>query len=298
MTIRIQNTDWVNHRDLLSGIRHTVFVEEQRVPVELEVDDLDPKARHFIVFDGDSAIATARLLDDGCIGRMAVLRDYRANGIGLALLNHIIATARQQGFDSLYLSSQEHALAFYARSGFVPLGETFVDAGIPHRAMTLSLTSGPRQVVSIENFAHAAFTAASQSRRRLRIFSYSLEANVFADKLLAAMISRLCRRHRSTGVEILVCDDAPLREGFHPLVELSQKLSSSIEIRVIDSAYTSETKHYSVIADDKAIFAYGRQADSPAWMALDSPALTREPLETFNRMWSMGQPTPWLRRLP
>lgn len=296
--IRIQNTDWHSHSELLSRIRYTVFVEEQQVPPALELDEYDEHADHFLVFAGNTAVATARLLDDGGVGRMAVLVEHRGQGIGLALMSHIIDRGRQLGFERLHLSAQEHALPFYGRLGFIPVGDSYQDAGIPHRTMTLALNTGPRQAVVTEHFADAAFTCACQARRRLRIFSQSLEPELYANTFLVGVISRLARRHRITGVDLLICDDQPLREGFHPLLALSQKLSSSIELRVVDPIHTSESQHFSVIADDQAIFAYGRHKDAPGWLAVNSPAQVKEPLESFQRMWPQGTTSPWLRRLP
>ena len=92
--------------------------------------------RHVLALTADgSAVGTGRLLPDGHIGRMAVLRPWRGRGVGAALLTELLRIAQAAGLEDLALNAQTHAIAFYARFGFEPEGETFLEAGIPHRAM-------------------------------------------------------------------------------------------------------------------------------------------------------------------
>ena len=136
---RCRVADWVTEHHILMAIRHQVFVEEQGVPVELEGDEHDETATHFVVEVPDEsttrAIATGRLKPDGQIGRMAVLTEYRRSGIGSLLLTGILEHADEHGLTDLYLHSQADATGFYARHGFIESGESFMDAGIPHLAM-------------------------------------------------------------------------------------------------------------------------------------------------------------------
>ncbi len=137
---RITLGDWASVRELAAAIRHAVFVVEQKVPVDIELDEFDPVSVHALAFGGDGvAVGTGRLLPDGHIGRMAVLRHARGSGVGGALLRALMAAARERGFGEVQLNAQTHALAFYARFGFVAEGEEFDDAGIPHRAMRRSV---------------------------------------------------------------------------------------------------------------------------------------------------------------
>ncbi len=138
--VRITLGDWASVREQAAAIRHAVFVVEQKVPVDIELDEFDPVSVHALAFDGDGvAVGTGRLLPDGHIGRMAVLRHARGSGVGGALLRALMAAARERGFGEVQLNAQTHALAFYARFGFVAEGEEFDDAGIPHRAMRRSV---------------------------------------------------------------------------------------------------------------------------------------------------------------
>lgn len=120
-------------------VREQVFIKEQNIAAEDEWDDQDNISLHFIVFDTDQAIATARLLENDSIGRVAVLSSHRGLGIGKLLMLKIIQVARNKGRSKLKLSAQEHAIAFYEGLGFQPEGEFYLDCGIPHIDMNLSL---------------------------------------------------------------------------------------------------------------------------------------------------------------
>jgi predicted GNAT family N-acyltransferase len=120
-------------------IRLEVFVVEQGVPLELEFDEMDPLCVHALAFRSGSAVGTGRLLPDGHIGRMAVMREARGQGVGAVLLRTLMDVARQRGHREAELSSQVHAQRFYQRFGFVAVGTPFDDAGIPHVTMRATL---------------------------------------------------------------------------------------------------------------------------------------------------------------
>jgi len=128
---------WNASETMLRAIRTTVFVEEQKVPVELEWDGLDEHAYHVMAFAGDGApIGTGRLLQDGHIGRLAVLKEWRGRGVGRALLDLLLVIANQMGYDEVRLHAQTRVLDFYLHKGFAAQGDEFMEAGIPHIAMT------------------------------------------------------------------------------------------------------------------------------------------------------------------
>ncbi|MGE6605156.1 GNAT family N-acetyltransferase [Halomonas sp. NPDC076908] len=131
--------DWETLGAAASEIRRRVFIEEQNVPQEEEWDGLDSECQHFLAMLDDQPVGTARLLPDAHIGRVAVLKEARGTGIGVLLMRAAIEAARHAGHPEVTLSAQVHALAFYEQLGFVAHGEEFMDAGIPHREMTLSL---------------------------------------------------------------------------------------------------------------------------------------------------------------
>jgi predicted GNAT family N-acyltransferase len=133
--LRIELLSWENARSRATPIRFEVFVREQGVPAEIELDEADARSIHALAFYGSQAVGTARLLPDGHIGRMAVLKEFRGKGIGSALLVKLIEAARQRGERTIILSAQVHALNFYRAHGFQPQGEVYQDAGIPHQDM-------------------------------------------------------------------------------------------------------------------------------------------------------------------
>lgn len=120
-------------------IREQVFIQEQGIAPEDEWDDLDATVLHFIVYDREQPIATARLLPQHSVGRVAVLVPYRKRGIGKILMEHIIDYARQQNLPYLKLSAQTYVTAFYEVLGFVVQGEEYLDCSIPHINMSLEL---------------------------------------------------------------------------------------------------------------------------------------------------------------
>ncbi|REC94451.1 GNAT family N-acetyltransferase [Kushneria indalinina] len=137
--ITIETGDWATLKEACSHIRRVVFINEQGVDESEELDALDPECTHFLMQDGHTPCGTARLLPDGHIGRVAILASHRGLGLGARLMRHVIGCARAQQFTQCELSAQTHALEFYAQLGFVARGEVYMDAGIPHRDMTLSL---------------------------------------------------------------------------------------------------------------------------------------------------------------
>ncbi|MBK1792871.1 GNAT family N-acetyltransferase [Persicirhabdus sediminis] len=133
---KIQPASWLADHEQILAIRYEVFVDEQNVPVELEVDGRDACCHHVLAYSGHSAIGTGRLLPDGHIGRVAVVKSARGQGVGQAIMLALIERASQLGMAEIHLNAQLSALEFYEKLGFVAHGETFIDAGIEHLAMT------------------------------------------------------------------------------------------------------------------------------------------------------------------
>jgi predicted GNAT family N-acyltransferase len=131
VTIRLGS--WEALRGEAERIRFEVFVTEQKVPAEIELDHWDPQCVHALAFDAAGvAVGTGRLLPDGHIGRMAVRASARGLGVGSALLRALMDEARRRGQREVVLSAQTHAVPFYEREGFRTEGEIYDDAGIPH----------------------------------------------------------------------------------------------------------------------------------------------------------------------
>ncbi|MCY1278998.1 Acetyltransferase [compost metagenome] len=130
--IHVRVADWQKDNADLRRIREAVFIAEQSVAPELEWDAEDADAVHFLAFERDYAIGTARLLPDGHIGRVSVLKDWRGLKVGDRLLQAVIVEAERRGLKRQMLSAQVHATAFYERHGFKVVSSEFLEAGIPH----------------------------------------------------------------------------------------------------------------------------------------------------------------------
>lgn len=138
--MRIELGDWESMRQWAEPLRFAVFVEEQRVPAEIELDSFDLLSVHAVAFDASgSPIGTGRLLPDGHIGRMAVAKAARGGGVGSALLKCLMDEARRRGHKHAVLSAQTHAAEFYRKHGYRAYGDEYDDAGIPHIDMRCAL---------------------------------------------------------------------------------------------------------------------------------------------------------------
>ncbi len=132
--------DWQEDATRIRAIRTCVFIHEQKVPEQLEWDEHDAVCLHLLaITDSGKAIGTARLLDSGQIGRMAVLQPFRRAGVGKAMLRMLLDVAGRKQMKSVFLNSQSHATKFYQSFGFTETGEQFDEADIPHCRMIKSL---------------------------------------------------------------------------------------------------------------------------------------------------------------
>jgi len=137
---QIKQVSWQETEQALIAIRMSVFVDEQNVPIDLEIDGLDSQCVHVMAHGpANRPLGTARMLEDGHIGRMAVLCEYRNAGIGSALLDTLMDIAKMQKLQRVYLYSQLSAVKFYRHHQFTKYGEEFMDAGITHIAMQRTL---------------------------------------------------------------------------------------------------------------------------------------------------------------
>jgi predicted GNAT family N-acyltransferase len=140
--LKVEIAKWIDDHTQLKNIREKVFIQEQKVTPELEWDGMDENAMHFLVFKDEEAIGCARAVvikNYMQLGRMAVLKEYRGQGIGSALLEKAIVTAILNQISSIHISAQCYAIDFYLKFGFEVTSDIYLDAEIPHRDMTLKL---------------------------------------------------------------------------------------------------------------------------------------------------------------
>jgi predicted GNAT family N-acyltransferase len=140
MIVRVKQISSKKELQTAFAIRLQVFVREQRVPKEMEIDGDDGRALHLLAFHAGNPAGTARVVmrrGNAKIGRMAVLKNYRARGIGKKLVKRAIAAAKSQRAKKIYLHAQVPVIGFYEGMGFKCVGPIFDEAGIPHRKMIL-----------------------------------------------------------------------------------------------------------------------------------------------------------------
>ncbi|PSP78316.1 GNAT family N-acetyltransferase [Halobacteriales archaeon QS_4_69_225] len=126
------------------GIRRAVFIEEQDVPEELELDGNDEVAMQFVAYDDGRPVGTARLREGdettAKAERVAVLSDERGRGIGRRLMAAVEAHAVEAGYEVVVLNAQVPVVGFYEQLGYATTSDVFEDAGIPHRKMRKGLS--------------------------------------------------------------------------------------------------------------------------------------------------------------
>jgi predicted GNAT family N-acyltransferase len=137
----VRDADFAADFASIRRVREIVFIDEQRVPRELEFDERDPLCRHVLAFDGDAPVGTGRL-DlglGGKVGRVAVVATHRRRGVGAAVMERLHAIARDASQPRLWCNAQLTAVPFYERLGYVGSGPTFLEAGIEHVRMEYGL---------------------------------------------------------------------------------------------------------------------------------------------------------------
>lgn len=289
--------DYAREHAAVHAVRTTVFVEGQGVPAELERDALDPVSIHVLARDADGTpVGTARLTPDRRIGRMAVLPGHRGRGIGEAMLAALVAHARAQGWAEVGLHAQLHALAFYARVGFVPCGPVFTEAGIEHRRMARRLP-GASPVEDAEAAAAVLLGLAAHARRGLGIYSRALDPGLLDRREVVDALRRFATRPGRRQVRILLQDAAAPQREDAPLLALAQRLPSVFELREVadpvDARYPSA---YAFNDAGGALFRpLGQRFEGEGGIE-DGPA-ARRLAHAFEPVWERSRPCTELRAL-
>ena len=294
---RVQLVDFTATLAELRAVRDEVFVGEQRVPVELEHDALDPLCTHALarLLDG-TPIGAARLTPERHIGRMAVRAPWRGRGVGDALLLALVDEARKRGWPEVRLNSQASAIGFYERHGFAPEGERFIEAGIEHQAMRCAL-AGPQRIDTREAAIEAAIRAIDGARRRVWIRSFDLEAWLFADADLVQALRRFATSGRGNEVRVLLHDAAAPQAAHAKLLELAQRLPSVFQFREVDDPVYREER-VALVANDAGGYYVRTQGDRVEGVAaFDSRARVRQLQQRFEEIWERSRPVTEYRAL-
>lgn len=140
VTFRVELLSWEEARTAAAPVRYAVFLEEKDAPPGVELDDIDPQCIHALALDeSGKAVGTGRLLPDGQIGRMAVLKDWRRRGVGAAIIEALIEEARRRGYAAVTTSVALQPAQFYRSEGFVAEGKVYREADILQHKMRKAL---------------------------------------------------------------------------------------------------------------------------------------------------------------
>jgi predicted GNAT family N-acyltransferase len=312
--ISTEQTSWKSSQKLLSEIRHKVFVKEQGVPEELEIDDQDPQALHWIAWgSGDTAMGVARLAGNK-IGRMAILKPYRKKGVGSTLLRAIVNYAIRNGFTTLQADAQQHAVVFYENNGFRINGKVFNDAGIPHVPMVMDIDrftfrheqkesanarEQNRNRESIENADSCvakALELVEQGDRTLYIFSQRLDPLIYDSDAFSERLYNLATSHPNAKVKLLVADTPWLSRHYHRVIDTYHRLLSHIELRRLNPELDTLHTEF-MVADNEAVYYLQDPHHFKGYYCASAPAEAQSLANDFEVMWQSSLPDPEVRRL-
>lgn len=299
---RVTNVTWEKERIVLREIREQVFILEQSVPIELEWDGLDEQCEHFLAYIDDEAAGCARLLNGNKIGRMAVLKKFRKQGVGLKLLECIKRYASQKRITKLSLSAQCHAYEFYQNAGFHACSTPYPDAGITHIDMECRVLSqyeglsqfkfklDPQTYYSNDAVATKGYLELmlSQSRHSLIMCVNNLSLDIYKQPEIIHKIKVMAKQNRHFKLMFLISQYHPSHND-HPLLRLISRLPSFCEVRVHQEPLQDQ-----MIFDKCAnIELHKREAK----ICFHNKASIDHFLVSFNRNWEHAKNATGARRL-
>ena len=284
----IQSSDYEQGLPDLRSVRETVFVQEQGVPLDMEWDELDPECHHVIARSADGQpVGTGRLTPMRTIGRMAVLPEWRGRGVGDALLAALLEQARGLGWREVSLHAQATAIGFYARAGFLPVGERFEEAGIEHQGMRL-LVDALNVVDSRAAAVAATLGVVAGARRRLDIYTRELDPGLLDQADVVDAIRRLATRGDGA-IRILLQDPATPQRSLAPLIALGQRLPSAIAFRAVEEQVDRPYPSAFVINDGGGHFFRPLGNRWEGETRLDGPGRARHLRGVFEPFWERAR---------
>jgi len=296
--------NWLEAKNDLSLIRTQVFIEEQSVPVELEWDEHDKNCIHLLVLFKNNPIATARMQKNGHIGRIAVLKEHRHQGIGSAMLDILIDYCNQHKLRP-HLDAQIKAIGFYQKKGFCVISEEFLDAGIPHKSMEINMEYN--QYILGENNEllnfdsrldnrNIATTLISQAKVQIRILTPNLEHMIYDTSEITQSLSKLAIKNKHTLINVLINDATQAVITGHRLIELSRKFSSSIHLHKTPVDMAGYETAF-ILIDDTGYLYKHRGNSHQGQACFNDMAKVRDLTKTFDEAWAISKPDPELRQL-
>ena len=310
---RVEPADWTTDFDALRAVREQVFVIEQQVPEEEELDAFDPRARHVIARDAmDRPIGTGRLTPERKIGRMAVLSEWRGRGVGEALLNALLDQARALSYPSVELNAQIHAIAFYEKFGFTAFGDEFMECDIAHRAMRLEiqplaarearpLPPKPEARTLVATDRQQAIAAIAElladAAHDVAIYTRDLDADLLDIPAILDALKRIALSGRRARVRVLVQDPRkPVSDG-HRLIAIAQRLPSVIELRVPQDEHDRQYASAFLINDRRGYLFRLLASRNEGEGSTYAPGRHAQLREYFDQVWERSSPSEELRQL-
>ena len=293
----IRLAEWGPDTEALRSVRTRVFIEEQKVPKDLEWDELDEACVHALALVDDKPIGTGRLTPDGHIGRMAVLAEWRNRGVGAALLSHLMDVARERGDAFCELNAQVSAIGFYERFGFQVQGEEFMDAGIPHRVMRLDYGKpAVRQLSGFAEIRNAILEIARSARHEFALYAPDLSTRLTGTAELEAALKDLALASRRGRIRLLVEDARVAAADGNPLLRLAATLPSRCALRQLCAEDEAEDEVYA-FNDNGDSFHQQKTESATGAFVTDSPITVRDFQRRFDPLWERSEPAPDARRL-
>lgn len=304
--------EWSRDLPELREIREQVFIIEQNVPAVAEWDDVDAQSLHVMARDGEGRpIGTGRLSPQQTIGRVAVIAAWRGRGVGNALMQALLAAARERGMARVELHSQAHAKHFYERLGFVAFGGEYLECFIRHQSMAINLDvnskpaaaqpSGPTpeaaailRVRSRVELIDAHCRLLARTRREVAVLSHDLDPGVLDMPDVLAEIRRIALSGRGASVRILARVPSTRAAA---LIALAQRLPSTIAIRTPVEDEDRVLNLGLVLTDANGYLLRNDALRVDGHGSLDAAARQRPLLNRFDAMWERSEPWAGLRVL-
>ena len=293
----VRSAEWGPDTEALREVRTRVFIEEQKVPKDMEWDELDADCLHALALAGDKPIGTGRLTPDGHIGRMAVLAEWRNRGVGAALLAHLMKAARQRGDTFCELNAQVRAIGFYERFGFHVQGGEFMDAGIPHRVMRLDYAhpSGTK-LSGFAELRDALLKLARSARQEFALYAPDLASRLTGTNELEAALKDLALSSRRGRIRLLVRDARAAAADGNPLLRLTGALPSRCALQQLCPEDEAADDIYAFNDNGDSLYL-AKPESATGVLVTGSPLAARDFQRRFDPLWERSEPAPDARRL-
>ena len=304
---------WEQIGEICRKVRYKVFVEEQQIPEEHEWDEQDPVSEHFLLLLNERPAATARLTPDGKLGRFAVLTKLRGKKLGTRLMQRILDHAKRQGLKKLQLNAQLEVVNFYLKQGFKVCGEEYLEVGIPHLPMEMSLaadlleetqytsdeirqalqTTGQLRLQGKEQLQTCIETLIPQAVRSVSLETPAYIRHWFTDTALTPLLS-LAKRHQHSRVQFLLGETLQFSRQSSNLLKLHQRAPSHIEIRKAHSLYRPAQQAWLLI-DDKHLLWWPHYQESRVELYTAEHREAYRQTQAFKVHWQKAEAVKYLQ---